>query len=333
VVTHVFWFADYRSNILSRVGVYAVDGFIILSGFVITGLLLTKKEPYGIFIFRRFMRLFPAFAVCILLVLVIRPFTIGTSESEFLRETSENRFFWWHLGLHASLLHGVVPTAWLPESHMAFLPTGWSISLEFQLYLIAPLMLWWLARSGVGGLALLAIPGVLCLVPQVAAKIGFVWPPIGAFLPQRFVFFLLGTLIYLYSQSGGIRPVLYRYWSGFVKLGEASYSTYLVHYPVLACINVLVPTKWSVIERALVLFAAGAPVTLYLSFLLYRFVERPGIALGRYLSNGSRKRLNETASKAYQSPAVAPLCCCWQRLQEIKPLVVHADEVNDAQAH
>jgi peptidoglycan/LPS O-acetylase OafA/YrhL len=93
VVVHAFWFADYRSNILSSAEVYAVDGFIILSGFVITGLLLTKKEPYEVFISRRFMRLFPAFAVCILLVLLIRPYTFGTSESEFLREASENRSF------------------------------------------------------------------------------------------------------------------------------------------------------------------------------------------------------------------------------------------------
>jgi peptidoglycan/LPS O-acetylase OafA/YrhL len=300
VVVHVFWFADYRSNILASAGIYAVDGFIILSGFVMTGLLLTKKESYGIFIFRRFMRLFPAFAVCIVLVLLIRPYTLGSSASEFLRETSESRFFWWHLGAHASLLHGLIPSAWLPVSQIAFLPTGWSISLEFQLYLVAPLALWWLARSGFKGFALLAIPSVICLVPQVAARIGSVWPATGAFLPQRFLFFLLGIMIYLYSQGSGIRPALYRYWSGFVKLGEMSYSTYLVHYPVLACLTIFLPGNWSLLERAMVLFAAGAPITLFLSFLLYRYVELPGIQLGRYLTSKSRSPSAQVAARAYQ---------------------------------
>ena len=151
VVVHVVWLAGYHGIIQGRAGVYAVDGFIILSGFVITQLLVTKNEPYGIFIFRRFMRLFRPFIVCLAIALLVRPFTFGTAPSELIREASENRYFWWHLGAHASLIHGLVPTAWLPQSQLAFLPPGWSISLEFQLYLVAPLVLWWLGRFGVRG--------------------------------------------------------------------------------------------------------------------------------------------------------------------------------------
>src|SRR3984957_6679693 len=56
---HVVWLAGYHGIIQHNAGVYAVDGFIILSGFVIAQLLLTKNEPYGLYIFRRFKRLFP----------------------------------------------------------------------------------------------------------------------------------------------------------------------------------------------------------------------------------------------------------------------------------
>ena len=59
VVVHVVWLAGYHGIIQHHAGVYAVDGFIILSGFVIAQLLLTKNEPYGLYIFRRFKRLFP----------------------------------------------------------------------------------------------------------------------------------------------------------------------------------------------------------------------------------------------------------------------------------
>jgi peptidoglycan/LPS O-acetylase OafA/YrhL len=58
VVVHVVWLAGYHGLIQHNAGVYAVDGFIILSGFVIAQLLVTKNEPYGLYIFRRFMRLF-----------------------------------------------------------------------------------------------------------------------------------------------------------------------------------------------------------------------------------------------------------------------------------
>jgi hypothetical protein len=91
VMVHVVWLAGYHGIIQHNAGAYAVDGFIILSGFVIAQLLVTKNEPYGLYIFRRFMRLFPAFIVCLAIALLVRPFTFGTAPSELLREASENR--------------------------------------------------------------------------------------------------------------------------------------------------------------------------------------------------------------------------------------------------
>src|ERR1700759_1318368 len=183
---HVVWFSGYRGSTQEAVGAYAVDGFIILSGFVITQLLVIKKEAYGVFIFRRFMRLFPAFAVCVALSLLMRPLTLGRVSTELVREASETQYFWWHLGAHASLIHGLVPTAWLPVSQFAFLPPGWSISLEFQLYLVAPLVLWYSAKFGIKGFAFLAVASAIILLPQFASRLNHTWSGAGAFLPQRF---------------------------------------------------------------------------------------------------------------------------------------------------
>jgi peptidoglycan/LPS O-acetylase OafA/YrhL len=227
------------------------------------------------------MRLFPAFIVCLAIALLVRPFTSGTAPSELIREASENRFFWWHLGAHASLIHGLVPTAWLPLSQLAFLPPGWSISLEFQLYLVAPLVLWWLGRFGLRGFVVLAICSAMIFAPPIAWRLNNIWSGPGAFLPQRFLFFLIGMMLYLFVRGFGSKVT---YWQGFVRLGEVSYSTYLVHWPILACLNIFVPFEWSRMVRAEVLFAAGAPITLLCSVLLYRYVECPGIALSRHLS-------------------------------------------------
>jgi len=260
---HVVWLAGYHGIIQHNAGVYAVDGFIILSGFVIAQLLLTKNEPYGLYIFRRFKRLFPAFTFCLAIALLVRPFTFGTAPSELLREASEYRYFWWHLGAHASLIHGLVPIAWLPQSQLAFLPPGWSISLEFQLYLLAPLVLWWLGRFGLRGFVVLAIASLMMLAPQVAWRLNNTWSALGAFLPQRFFFFLVGMMLYRFLPRFGKQVT---YWQGFVRLGEVSYSTYLVHWPILACLNVLVPAEWSRLVRAEALFVAGAPLTLLCSY-------------------------------------------------------------------
>jgi hypothetical protein len=42
-----------------------VDVFILISGFVIAHLVASKREPYGAFIFRRFMRLYPIYLVAL----------------------------------------------------------------------------------------------------------------------------------------------------------------------------------------------------------------------------------------------------------------------------
>ena len=93
-------------------------------------------------------------------------------------------------------------------------------------------------------------------------------------------------IMYLYWNDLGKRI---RYWKGFVRLGEVSYSTYLVHWPILATLNAFIPNDWSKMARAEVLLAAGAPITLLCSFLLYRFVEQPGIAFGRHLTRSGKE--------------------------------------------
>ena len=54
-------------------GDYAVDVFILLSGFVIHKLWHDAREPYRIFIARRFLHLWPAYAVRLLGALALRP--------------------------------------------------------------------------------------------------------------------------------------------------------------------------------------------------------------------------------------------------------------------
>src|ERR1700727_1396258 len=67
VLCHIAFCADVYAKgwgpIIERGGTVAVMVFMIMSGFVITHLISERHEPYRIYIFRRFMRLFPLFAV------------------------------------------------------------------------------------------------------------------------------------------------------------------------------------------------------------------------------------------------------------------------------
>jgi len=56
------------------------------------------------------------------------------------------QFYWPHLFLHTFLLHGIVPDKILPSTSFAFMGQAWSLTLEWQFYLIAPFAFFLLSR-------------------------------------------------------------------------------------------------------------------------------------------------------------------------------------------
>jgi peptidoglycan/LPS O-acetylase OafA/YrhL len=113
-------------------GGQAVRVFIILSGFVITNLLMQGRENYGVFIARRFLRLWPVFIVCIAAALAVQTIGLMPVSGEPLLV---------HFLVHATMLHSAVPQWLLPNSSTSILIPAWSISLEWQFYLVVPLLL------------------------------------------------------------------------------------------------------------------------------------------------------------------------------------------------
>lgn len=177
IVQHWLQFSGYRGEredgIFIRFlvsGEYAVHIFIMLSGFVISYLLYENRENYKDFITRRFFRLSPVFIACLLvsicfarLPLVIEgmlpssPWGIYPEMVEIANDTFEN--FGLNVGMHLVMLHGLLPNEVLPSSAAAFLPPAWSISLEWQFYLIAPLFLHFLMNGERPRLLLVVLMG------------------------------------------------------------------------------------------------------------------------------------------------------------------------------
>jgi peptidoglycan/LPS O-acetylase OafA/YrhL len=73
-------------------------------------------------------------------------------------------------------------------------------------------------------------------------------------------------------------------------LGRISYSFYLFHWPIFyLCAIAALRLKWLAGGDAnLVVCATSIAVTLVVSALSYRFIEMPGIALGKRLSEKPR---------------------------------------------
>jgi peptidoglycan/LPS O-acetylase OafA/YrhL len=348
VLDHILLASGFRYEtlpplvrILAR-GEYAVDVFIILSGFVITMLLAEKREGYVVFIVRRFFRLFPVFAVTMLIGILLRPmlgwiFAAGwpadpiTLRNSWANWESERQHFWTHLLAHLPMLHGAVPNNILPNSAAAFVTPAWSISLEWQYYLVAPLLavickkfgpIGWFAVGSISILALLRCGTVMDSLF-----------PMQSFLLQKLLLFLVGASCYwIFTEVRGkhrdlpwllfffvapavlwftlsvplaiwaaafaftlgvketrglsiVRALLNLPW--VQRLGEISFSTYLGHVCCISfvqwCILILIPQ----VNRHgmfLGLLIGATPLTIVVSELLFRYVEKPGIRLGKRLT-------------------------------------------------
>ncbi|WP_425908312.1 acyltransferase family protein [Nitrobacter sp. TKz-YC02] len=66
VFSHLAYFSNLSGGIaptLKATGLPAVLVFLTIGGFVITHPVIERPEPYGVYLLRRFMRIFPLFAV------------------------------------------------------------------------------------------------------------------------------------------------------------------------------------------------------------------------------------------------------------------------------
>lgn len=243
VGVHIMWAAGLWNQLNINIGQWIVDCFMMLSGYVMTQLSLSKETSYGKYIFRRFMRLMPVFAVCFLFSLLIHPLMAGHTLEYTAIWDSENKFYWWHILFHSVLLHGVVPHTIVPYSKFAFLVPAWSISLEWQFYLVLPFILMFLKKFKVLGFLFLSI---LCKVFLFHRIIEQYFDE--SFLLVKLPFFLVGIALFILFNAPeffNMAPLKFKLpsfaWNPLVKLGTISYSTYLIHWPIITIVRSFYP--------------------------------------------------------------------------------------------
>jgi peptidoglycan/LPS O-acetylase OafA/YrhL len=124
-------------------GFLGVDLFFVLSGFLITTLLYVEWEEtgairLGAFYGRRALRLFPALAVC-LLVGLLAVHLVGDADLEERSQTG---------ALSAALYTANWVRVTRGSDALGVFNHTWSLSMEEQFYIVWPVTLWILLRSG-----------------------------------------------------------------------------------------------------------------------------------------------------------------------------------------
>jgi peptidoglycan/LPS O-acetylase OafA/YrhL len=352
---------------LGSAGYSAVVVFMIVSGFVIAHLVTQRAESYAVYLLRRFMRIFPLFVVTCILGYYATDLDAATlakvsyaNDPGFAFRSyvagiadSDHRFLGLHALLHLSMLHGMIADSLLPFSQVAFNGPAWSLSLEWQFYLVAPLaILFAQRRQGLLPAALLLCAGEAAarwgwfgVFPQpsllpaaagyfavgVATRLAYpaivraAWdPPVLLFLGIALLpltgdeskpLFMWMVFVFALERSRserfrakalGLAPSQPRGATAFTRhfrlalesrparfIGERSYSTYLCHMPIIALCHRLWLLTSPVAKSTptfLALTAMTVPLTILLSELLYRGVERPGIALGAMMARAMESR-------------------------------------------
>ena len=317
-----------RATVLTYAGDDAVRIFIIISGFVITNLLLVKKESYALYIARRGLRIFPAYLICLFLAIMIAPlsyealgnyvFTLPVQQKHFIDQAVQyhDRLLP-HLLAHLTLIQGAIPNSVMPESEYMFLPPAWSLSLEWQFYLIAPIWLFLIRKLPV-------LTVLLSLLAVLLYNRYFTWRFYSpSFLPGAALWFLIGigTRIavgslrklprypwpYVLGFAGllllspALIPVVV--WVGLVAyfmqeqqwglfdsrlaraLGARSYSVYILHLPLLFASAYAALVLWRLPPWPAVAVIAVCTLvgTLVGSEILHRAVEAPFINIAKRL--------------------------------------------------
>jgi peptidoglycan/LPS O-acetylase OafA/YrhL len=352
---------------LADLGGDSVLLFIVISGFVITHLVVGKREPYGAYLIRRFMRIFPLFAITCVVGFFTNDIlanamaraswaherTFANTLSLYIGIASSNHaYLWQHILAHITMLHGAISTAVLPYSGYALNSPAWSLSLEWQFYLIAPFVIAvalgrkgivWLASAfallgiaynlgwlgSFNSLSLLAgasawfalgiasrllYPVIFGRVrhPAIILAICIALIPFGSDVAKILAWVLVMTGLALDSSERETGWFSWLYGRALesgtaTHFGSRSYSTYLCHFPILSiCFSLwldMFPASSSA-ATFFGVFAMSVPIILVASEFLYRFVERPGIALGSLLAQ--RINMRNPHRVAIPTPVIAP---------------------------
>ena len=185
-----------------------VDVFFILSGLVIVGSLDKYHHQARPFLIARAARIFPVFLVVFAFALAVQPLPRGFESMTWLPPDSLARGLWaegwprhWPVDVlaHLTMTHGLFPNFIMPHIWVSLLGAAWSLSTEWQFYVLAL----WLSRRW-GGLRKMA----WALVGLAA--VGWLWHTLTpeawgfsrAFLGNKGHYFALGVVSALVVRDG-----------------------------------------------------------------------------------------------------------------------------------
>jgi len=224
-------------------GWMGVDLFFVLSGLLITGILLDTKDTEGYlrnFYARRCLRIWPLYFSLLFFMFVVAPFVRPSVGAEIFERSSP----WWSYLLF-------LQNFLVPNSTGAAGPLGvtWSLAIEEQFYLIWPFIVCYLSSAHLTRIAVT----VFCVSPALRLFLSFYSVDLYSNVFCRLDGLMAGALIALMMRSRSFVP------SKFVK---PAWIAFFISLPI-ALLTDSDETRWVVFSWSAVASASLVYLSLY----------------------------------------------------------------------
>jgi peptidoglycan/LPS O-acetylase OafA/YrhL len=235
-------------------GFIGVDIFFVISGFLITGLIVRDldQQRFSLVAFynRRIRRIFPALIVVLVVTLVLGwLWMLPAAYAQLSSDVFASAAFFANIALLLQSGYFDIESGKKPLLHL------WSLGIEEQFYLFWPLILMLVARLRLNMLAAASVIGLLSFILNVAL-IGS--NPVATFyLPFTRAWELLAGAALACS------------WSQVSQETRPS-NLYLWHWPLFVFLAIIKFAPLTLLERGLIV-----GLSFVLAWLTYRFVEIP----------------------------------------------------------
>lgn len=281
-------------SLITNYGSMGVDLFFVLSGFLITGILLDSKSSenyFQNFYARRCLRIWPLYYCVLVLMFVVVPLVLPKDAHEVFRRSSP----WWS---YPFFLQNFLVAA--PVLAVGPLGVSWSLAVEELFYLVWPFFVRFLSIERLQLLAWIAL---------------LVSPPLRAFLLTRHWLIysnpfcrldgmMAGALVAILVRKSGFAPMR------FVKL---AWIVFLCAVP-LALTTAAYGVMWLAFSMAVlasasfVYLALFASETWFRTLLTNRFLMFSGtISYGLYLLH----KIPEDVFKRFHWKEAHPMAVFW----------------------
>lgn len=192
-------------NLLSNAGWIGVELFFVLSGFLITGILLDSEktsQQFSNFYVRRVLRIFPPYYTLLITILVILPVVLS-QPSPLASNFTQTIFYWFFLNNWSSPLIGGTPAL----SHL------WSLAVEEQFYLLWPACVFFLSKETLLKLCIGAIlTALIARLGLTLYDIDFAKDAAYEFTIARWDALAAGAVLAIIIRSEQRQELLYKYW-------------------------------------------------------------------------------------------------------------------------